>query len=131
MGAAQDGLDAGQHLVDGEGFGNIVVGAGGEAGEHVVLAALGGEEDDGDVAVEFAPHLFGHAEAGHTAHHDVEQDEGMVGCEQGEGFLGRGCRVDGIARCLEVALQNFPQVGLVVYYQNVRLCCHNLHLPQA
>ena len=49
-GAAEDGLDAHEEFLGDEGLRDVVVGAGLEALQDVLLEVLGREEDDGDVA---------------------------------------------------------------------------------
>jgi hypothetical protein len=50
-GAAQQGADAGEQFGHREGLDEVVVGAGGEAGEAVLGGVGGGEEDDGQLVV--------------------------------------------------------------------------------
>src|SRR5690554_272215 len=49
-GTAQHGLQAGDQLPGGEGLGNVVISADFQSLDLVILLALGGEHDDGDVA---------------------------------------------------------------------------------
>eukprot|EP01107_Rhizomastix_libera_P006422 TRINITY_DN20562_c0_g1_i1.p1 TRINITY_DN20562_c0_g1~~TRINITY_DN20562_c0_g1_i1.p1 ORF type:complete len:262 (+),score=-23.55 TRINITY_DN20562_c0_g1_i1:270-1055(+) len=72
---AQHCLDAGLQLPGGEGFGDVVVGPGLEAGDLVVLLAPGGEHDDGHVLGPLVgPQLAGELHAGHAGQHPVQQD---------------------------------------------------------
>ena len=73
-GAAEEGADAGEEFFGAEGFDEVIIGAGIEAFDAVLDHAFGGEEEDGDVAMEFAK--FGaDGEAIEAGHHDVEKDE--------------------------------------------------------
>ena len=72
--AAQDGADAGNHLIQREGLGHVVVAAGTQAGDLVFGGVLRGEEEDGDGASELAQ-AAGHLEAVHAGHHDVEDNQ--------------------------------------------------------
>ena len=113
--AAHHGLHAGEELVEGEGLGHVVIAPGGEAREHVAFGVFGREEDDGYGVVEHFAEVFGKLEARHAAEHHVEQDQAVVRGEQLECFFGTFGGVHLVARIFQVDLQNFPQVGLVVY----------------
>ena len=69
-------FDAGQEHLGVEGFGDVVVGSGFKALEHVFFGGFGGEEDDGDVT---GGDVFfqGVAElvAVEFGHHDVADDQ--------------------------------------------------------
>ena len=73
LGAAEDGLDAGDQLARVEGLRHVVIGADLEADDAVDVVAAGGEDDDGDVAG--LAELLADGEAVHLGHHDVEDDE--------------------------------------------------------
>lgn len=60
-----------------------------------------------------------HAEAGDLPHHDVEQDEVVVGEGEVEGFFGGVGYVDGVAFELEVELEDFAKVFFVVDNKDV------------
>ena len=60
-----------QQLLTVERLGDVVVGPQLEAAEYVLLHGLGGEEDDGRLAVGL-PHFLGQFEAAESGHHHVE-----------------------------------------------------------
>ncbi len=88
-GATQHGFQARHQFARREGLGDVVVGAGFQPLDLVVLVALGREHDDGDgvgqlVALEAA----GQFQAGGAGQHPVEQDEiGLAIDDQGVGVL--------------------------------------------
>jgi hypothetical protein len=88
--APQDGADAQDELARLEGLGQIVVGAGLEAGDAVLRLAHGGEQQDGH-AVLLAERAR-QFEAAFAGHHDVEHEE-----IEGEA-VELAARVDGIGR---------------------------------
>ena len=94
-GAAEEGGEAGEEDVEVEGFGEVVVRAGGEAFEDVFGAAAGGEEEDGGVVAGGAEGA-GDGEAVLAGEHDVEEDGG-----------------GGIV-CLEKVVQGVVAVGFVM-----------------
>ena len=81
-GSAEQRLDAREELAQGEGLGDVVVGARSEALEHVVLRALGREHEDRLSGKSLADVAAG-LEAVHPRQHDVEDDESEPA---GEGF---------------------------------------------
>lgn len=86
--AAQHGLDAGHQLAGREGLGDVVVGAGLEAGHLVLLLAAGGEHDERDAAgALLAAQALGELDARHAGQHPVEQDQ-----------VGQGVADDALAR---------------------------------
>lgn len=107
-------FDTGHHLLDGEGFGNVVVTPYGEARQHVVLRILGCQEDDG-YPIAVVTELLGHFVARHAAHHDVEQYERMFGRQLPKGFLGGGRRIYPVSFVGEIEAQYFAYVLFVVY----------------
>ena len=115
MGAAEDGLDAGDEVAHGEGFGDVVVGAEAEAGDHVVVGVAGGEEDDGDVGgLRVGFEAPGHLESVEVVHHDVEEDEVVGGDAPREGAEGVGRGVDAVAFEGEVVADAFADGFFVV-----------------
>ena len=76
-GAAQQRADARQHLLEVEGLGDIVVGAGVEA-LHLVAPAVARGEDEHRHGAPGAPPGFQHRDAVHLGQADVE-DDGVVG----------------------------------------------------
>ena len=81
--AAGDGADAGEEDVEGEGLGEVVVGAGVEAGDDVEVGVAGGEHQDGRAVARLAE-AFGDGEAVEAGEHDVEDDD-VEGVGEGEG----------------------------------------------
>ena len=79
--AAQDGLDAHHELLHREGLGDVVVGTNLEALENVLLQGLGGEEDDGHIAVDGADFLC-QLVAVLLGHHHVEQADVIFALEE-------------------------------------------------
>ena len=78
-GAAQQGAQAGDDLLEAERLGHVVVATGGQAGDPVLDRVLGGEEQHGDVRVGGAD-AAEHVDAGQVGEHDVEHDD--VGVER-------------------------------------------------
>ena len=72
--AAQDGADAGHHLLEAERLGDVVVAADGQALDLVVDRVPRREEDDGQLPAGVAQPP-GDREAVHVGEHDVEDDE--------------------------------------------------------
>ncbi len=84
-GAAQEGADAGDEFVEGEGFDEVVVGAGFQAVDAFADGVEGGQDEDGG-AVAHGAQLAADAEAVEDGHHDVEDDGvGLPGGDLGEG----------------------------------------------
>ncbi|MNI31436.1 hypothetical protein D3C73_853220 [compost metagenome] len=104
--AAQHGLDTGHQLFGREGLGDVVVGAGFQAVNLVLLGTLGGQHDDrhGAGALVIAQ-LARHGQAGSAGQHPVQQDQvgqfgadkglGLVGVEGAQHFVPREGQVDG------------------------------------
>ena len=86
----QHGLDAGHQLLGREGLGDVVVGAGFQAVDLVLLGALGGEHDDRNGAGAFVvAQLARDGQAGSAGQHPVQQDQvGQLGADQGLGLVG-------------------------------------------
>ena len=75
-GAAQHGADARDHLHHAEGLGKIIVRAGIQPDDLVILAAAGGRKDDGELRRERGgAQLFQYFNAVLAGQHDVEQDK--------------------------------------------------------
>jgi hypothetical protein len=71
--AAEDGFDAGDEFVGGEGFAEVVVGAELESADFFGVGGVDGEEEDGDGAAEAeGAHDL---EAGDIGEAEVEDDE--------------------------------------------------------
>lgn len=117
-GAAQDGAQAGEELTGGEGFGQVVVGAGFEANDAVGFVAEAGEHQHGDGGS--GPESLQDFEAIEPGHHDVEDDgievalAGQV--EPGESVVGGG---NGIAKSAEVFADEATELLVVVDYEDV------------
>ena len=79
VGAAQDGLDAGDELFGVEGLGEVVVSAEFEAGDFDGVLFAHGQHEDGDVGA--FTDAFGDFEAVELGHHEVEEDEIGLGAE--------------------------------------------------
>jgi hypothetical protein len=77
-GAAHQGAQPGDDLLEAERLGDVVVAARGEAGDAVLDGVAGGEEQDRDAVVVLA-HPAQHLEAVHVGQHHVERDR--VGLE--------------------------------------------------
>ena len=94
--AAQHGRDPGQHLVEAERLGDVVVAAETQPGDPVVRGVAGGQEDHGDAGpavVDSADHL----EAVAAGHHHIQQDQvrlARCGGAQRFGAGGRGEHVE-------------------------------------
>ena len=90
-GAAQDCPDPGDHLFEAERLGDVVVTPHGQAGDLVVGAVAGGQEDDRQLATLVAQPAS-HRETVHVRQHHVEyQQVGAFGLGQ----LQRRCAVTG------------------------------------
>jgi D-alanyl-D-alanine carboxypeptidase/D-alanyl-D-alanine-endopeptidase (penicillin-binding protein 4) len=100
-GTACDGTEAGEEDVEGEGFDEVIVGPGVEAGNDVVWGIAGGEHEDGG-AVFVGAEATGDFEAGVAGHHDVEDDGVEVSDGKGgEGFFAVAGEGDGVVLFLE------------------------------
>jgi hypothetical protein len=117
LAAAQHRTDAGQHLVEAEGLGDVVVAAQGQPG-HLVLGRIScGEEQDGGVGAVLAqpPDDAEPVEAGH--HHVEHQQVGAELLGEGERLLaiGRGGHLE--AGVAQARRQQFADVRLVVDHE--------------
>lgn len=108
-------LDAREGDGEIDGLGDVVIGAGVQAGDDLLAVGQGGDHDDG----EFRGVVGGAEEAqevqtGHAGHHLVEEDEVVFGALDGlEGFRAVGSDIDGVAGALQAAGEHVA-VGLFV-----------------
>jgi len=120
--APQQGADAGQQPVHGEGLGDVVVGADVEGTDAVLLLHPGGDHDDRQVARRRpATQLAADLEARELRQHPVQQDQvgpGLGDAQQGllaiRGFL------DPEALLLQVVAEQREQRHLVLDHQDRR-----------
>ena len=118
--AAQEGGEASEKDAEVKGFGEVVVGTGGEAFDDVFSATAGGEQEDGGVAAGCAEGADD-GEAVAAGKHDVEEDGGRrVGCaggggveEPGEGGVAVGLVMGAIAFGFEVEDEALGEVFFV------------------
>ena len=115
--AAQHGPQARREDARAERLGDVVVGAELETRDDVGLVALGGEHDDGDMPGRgLRPEPPAHLEAVDPGEHQVEDDEiGQTGARRRDRFLPAGDAGHGEALLLEVVLDQFQDVALVVH----------------
>ncbi len=123
-GTAQHGLQAGDQLPGGEGLGNVVISADFQSLDLVILLALGGEHDDGDVAGQLvtfqAPRQL---DAAGARKHPVQQDEiGTRVDDGGVGLLGVFRFQAVVSGHLQRNGNHLPDRGFVVNYQYGLLC---------
>ncbi len=85
LAVAAGGANSGGEFAEGEGFGDVVVGAGFEGFGLVVFAVADGEHEDREARGKLANAATGLA-AAHAGHVNVEQDRGE-GVGAGEGFV--------------------------------------------
>ena len=113
-GAAQDGPDARDDLLEAERLRDVVVAADGQALDLVVDGVAGRDEHDGQLAALF-PQAAGDGEPVHVGEHDVEDAQvGVVGISHAQrlGAAGRGGDVEpGVAQRRR---EQFADVGLVL-----------------
>ncbi len=126
--AAQDRLDPGDDLVEGEGLGDVVVAADGEAGDLVLRVVLRGEEQDGG-GVARGTQPLGHAEPVHVGEHDVEDDQVGLLLEDGRDRRGAvaDC-ADGESGEAEARREQIADIGFVVDDENAGTISHALIL---
>ena len=126
LAAAQHGVDAGHQLLHLKGLYQIVVGAHLKAGDPVGNVALGGQHDDGGLAL--FPDVGAHGPAVHHRQHDVQQHHvrglGVV-------FLHGLAAVVGNAHLEALFFQiHADQVGnIVVVLHHKDVACHIDSLP--
>ena len=113
--AAQHTFDPSNHIAHGVGLHDVVVGTQFEAANHVVFRVASGAEDDGDgCGCRLCLQYLGHLYAADFAHHDVEQDEGVLFDVVGQGLFGTGGHVHFIAFVLQVNLQHLTERLFIV-----------------
>ena len=113
-GAAHQGAQPGDDLLEAERLGDVVVAAGRETGDAVLDGVAGGEEEDRDPLVVLA-HPAQHLHPVHVGEHHVERDG--VGLELAGGADGghsRGGRLDLPALVPQRHAQELGEVVLVV-----------------
>ena len=124
--AAKDGADAGQEDFHGEGFGDVVIRAEGEADDYVGFFGLGGEHDDGEgggVGIGFEG--AGDVLAGEARHHDVEDDEVgalFAGDVEAGGAIVGADDVEAVA--LEIDGDEFDEVAFIIDDEDFFAACH-------
>jgi len=122
--APQHDADAGEQLFKAEGLREVVVGPDGEAGQAVVQALAGGEEDDGGTdALGLQP--AADVEAVEVGHHHVEHDE--VGPELRHRGQGRPPAVADLnleTLVPEAHGEELTDVLFVVHYQDANRSVH-------
>jgi hypothetical protein len=97
---AQDGADAGDQFAGAEWLGQIIVRAQFQPDDTIGLAALGADEDDGNIAL--APDLAAQVYAVGARQHDVQHDQiDRPGVERHPHFRSRRGRTDLIAMFLQ------------------------------
>ena len=120
-GPLQHRPDPRRQLLHGEGFDDVVVGAGVEPAQTVALLALRGKHDHRDVPCGIAPaELAYEVEAAHAGQHPVEQDEvGPLLLDRTLGLrgVGHGARLEAGPRQRE--LHHLPDGGFVLDEENV------------
>ena len=117
-GAAHQRADARQHLLDMEGLGDIVVGAGVDALHLVAPAVARGEDQNGHVAPLAAPGLE-HADAVHARQADVEHHRVIgLGLAEIMPLLAVTRGVDGVAGIAEGLAELAVQIGIVLDDEN-------------
>ena len=118
--AAQHRLDAGQDLLHFEGLGDVVIGAVFETGYLVIGLALGGEHDDGSLAL--SPDSPADRPAIHDRHHHVQQHQVRLnGPELGQPLAAVCGDGHGVALFFQIHLQKLRNIP-VVFYDQYRYC---------
>ena len=116
MGAAQDGLDAGDQLARIEGLGDIVIGAQLQADDLVHIVVAGGEHDDGQVGRESArAHLTADRPPVDLGKHEVEDHQSRELAGNQFERLGTGAGgLRAVALPLQVHTHQFDDVGFII-----------------
>ena len=73
--ALQHCLDPGNHLIDGKRLADVVISAGREARQKIVLGTSCSKEYDGDIALVYLPQGVRELESGHSRKHNVKKDK--------------------------------------------------------
>ena len=119
-GAAQQRADARQHLLEMEGLGHVVVGAGVEA-LHLVAPAVARGEHQHRHGAAGAPPGFQHRDAVHLGQADVEDDR-VVGLAFAEvvALLAVEGAIDHIARVGERGRELPVEIGIVLDHEETQ-----------
>ena len=127
--AAQQRADARQHLLEMEGLGDIVVGAGIEALDLVAPAVARGEDEDRHGAAG-PPPGFQHRDAVHLRQADVEDDRVVgLGFAEKVALLAVEGAVDHIARVGERGRELPIEVGIVLDDEETQAQCSRSMRP--
>ena len=120
-GAAGDGVEPGDELVDVERFREIIIGTEVEPFEAFVESAAGGDEDDGDGEALVAE-VAQDAQAVAAGDHDIK-DEGVVGACGGErvGIVAVVAEIDREALRLEALTDEGGELLVVFHHQDFHL----------
>jgi hypothetical protein len=120
--AAADGADAGEQHVEGEGFGEVIVGSEIEGGNQVTVGIASGEHEDGSL-VGTGTETAGDGEAIHEGKHDIEHNgvEGVSKSET-EGGFAIARESDVVTLFGEALLEKVGHSGIVFGYKE-------LHFP--
>ena len=123
--AAQHGLDAGHDLLGIEGLDNIVIGAQLQAQHLIEGFALGGEHDDGAIAL--LADLPANLPAIQLGHHDIQEDKrGLFALELGHGFFAIVGHYHLEALLFQVQAQQLADIQVVIGYQDLVHHCYFL-----
>ena len=124
--AAEHGAEAEDEFVGLEGLGEVIVGAGFEAGDAVLGGAAGGEQEDRHVGA-LGAEGAGEGEAGFAGHHDVEHEQvGLDDAQLVAGFGGVAGGGDAEALLGEVAGEQGAEADVVVDDEDVGVVAHGL-----
>jgi hypothetical protein len=111
--------DAGQQLVEAEGLGQVVVGAGVEPAHHVLGGVTRGEHEDRRGPA-LAAQLGGHLEAVLLGEHDIEQDDVVVvHVGQHRGLVAVRRDVHHVPFLLEPLLDESGDLPVVLHHENL------------
>src|SRR5215831_2161548 len=127
--AAQECADARQNLLEMEGLGDVVVGAGVEALDLVAPAVAGGEDKDRHGPAGAPPRLQ-HRDAVHLGQADVE-DHRIIGLAFAEkvALLAVEGTIDHVARIDERGRELAIEIGIVLDHEETQDQCSPLLLP--
>ena len=108
--ATQRGPESGQQLTHAEGLGDVVVGAGVEGVDLVVLAVTGGQHEDR--CRRPASKALHHVDATDPRETEIDNDDvGMGDGSQAEALLARGSQVDGVPAGRELVPSDRSTLG--------------------